>query len=92
MCVYFDHYSPRSAHPFVCFQAGENRLEVRGLSSVLDTDSARVSGLSDSVRVFDVACAVRRPTFPTEDDPSEELRRLRAKKSALESEKRCAFD
>ncbi|KAJ6615886.1 hypothetical protein B0H10DRAFT_2435257 [Mycena sp. CBHHK59/15] len=62
---------------------GSNKIEITELPSCIDTHSVRVSGLSDA-RLFDVVCTTR-------DEPStssETVRLLKAKKSALESEKR----
>ena len=69
-------------------QAGENRIEVKGLSSHIDTESARVSGLGDDVRLFDVVCTVKAPLYPNADDPSEVGRRLVLQRQELKTEKR----
>jgi hypothetical protein len=70
-------------------QQGENRVEIKGLSSVIDTESARVSGLEDSLRLFDVVCTIKPPAYLGPDDIEEVVRRLEKEKQTLLSEKRC---
>jgi hypothetical protein len=69
-------------------QPGENRVEIKGLSSVIDTESARVSGLEDSLRLFDVVCTVKPPAYLDPDDIEEVIRHLEKEKQTLLSEKR----
>lgn len=71
-------------------QEGENRVHIHGLSSNIDRDSARVSGLSEDIRVFDVVCSLKPQQYPADNDIQEALRRLRKKKEILEQLKLCA--
>ncbi|KDQ59015.1 hypothetical protein JAAARDRAFT_192573, partial [Jaapia argillacea MUCL 33604] len=68
-------------------QAGQNKIEIVGLPSCIDTESARVSGLGNA-RLFDVVCTVpdRPPT--SYGGSSEMIRLLEAKRTNLEKEKR----
>lgn len=69
-------------------QAGQNRIEISGLSSSIDTESARVSGLGDA-RLFDVVCTVdrkiRRVALGNPDE--EAVRILETKQEQLRREK-----
>ena len=67
-------------------QAGQNKIEIKGLSSSIDTRSVRVSGLGEA-RLFDVVCTVETPA-QNHDASSEAIRLLQARKLAFESEKR----
>ncbi|KAF8872568.1 hypothetical protein BD779DRAFT_1452646 [Infundibulicybe gibba] len=70
-------------------QQGRNKVEIKGLSSSIDSQSIRVSGLGDG-RLLDVVCTVEAPL--SEDyapsTSAERLRTLKVKKDVLESEKR----
>lgn len=71
-------------------QAGQNKVQIKGLAGTIDTQSVRVSGLG-SAKLFDVVCTIDGTTLatPTEkDSPIEAIRVLKVKKLALESEKR----
>jgi hypothetical protein len=59
-------------------------VHVHGLSSNIDLDSVRVSGISESVRVFDVVCSHKQSHYPEDGDPLEAIRLLWAKKVYLE--------
>ncbi|KAJ7471038.1 hypothetical protein FB451DRAFT_1090666 [Mycena latifolia] len=65
-------------------QSGSNKIEITELSSCIDTQSVRVSGLADSARLFDVACTTR----DTPNKSSETVRLLKAQRFSLEGEKR----
>ncbi|EIN04009.1 hypothetical protein PUNSTDRAFT_108850 [Punctularia strigosozonata HHB-11173 SS5] len=69
-------------------KVGQNRVEVTGLPSCMDTDSVRVTGLGDA-RLFDVICTITpsatRVSLP--HSPAEQIRRLEAKRKTLESMK-----
>jgi hypothetical protein len=63
-------------------------VHIYGLSSKIDLDSVRVSGMHESVRVFDIVCSIKQSHYPTDDDPQEAIRLLWAKKVYLEQLKR----
>jgi hypothetical protein len=63
-------------------------VKIRGLPSVIDTESVRVSGLGADVRLFDVLCTIKPVGKLERDTPDEEIRLLNIKKQTLESEKR----
>ncbi|TFK56143.1 hypothetical protein OE88DRAFT_1652769 [Heliocybe sulcata] len=71
----------------VDLQAGQNEVNITGLSGRIDTRSVRVSGLGDNASLFDVMCTVGEGTNTTSSDGSETLRLLRAKKSILEDQR-----
>ncbi|KAG6877251.1 hypothetical protein C0992_010442 [Termitomyces sp. T32_za158] len=73
----------------VNLKAGQTKVEIRGLSSSIDTHSVRVSGLGEA-RLYDVVCTigVGKDTSYASDSSSEIIRLLKVKKHALESEKR----
>lgn len=70
-------------------QAGQNKIQVSGLSSAIDTESVRISGL-DEARLFDVVCTVdkKQDNDLSADHPYEVIRLLNTKKRAFESQKR----
>ncbi|KAG6872729.1 hypothetical protein C0995_007132 [Termitomyces sp. Mi166 len=72
-----------------CIKAGQTKVEIRGLSGSIDTDSVRVSGLGEA-RLCDVLCTigVGKDMSYAPDSSSEIIRLLQVKKYALESEKR----
>ncbi|TFK18768.1 hypothetical protein FA15DRAFT_728825 [Coprinopsis marcescibilis] len=71
---------------------GQNKIEIKGLSSFIDPLSVRVSGLGEA-RLYDVACWVKtshRPHGVAEhefDDASEVIRLLHVKKDELAKRK-----
>lgn len=69
-------------------QKGQNKIEIRGLSSSIDTQTIRVSGLGDA-RLFDVTCthADSKATLSLPGNPAEVKRTFLVKKAALECEK-----
>jgi hypothetical protein len=70
------------------FKQGENRVHVHGLSSKIDFDSVRVSGLNEDVRVLDLVSALKQTHRPLEGDPRESLRLQWQKLRVLEQNKR----
>ncbi|KAF8903751.1 hypothetical protein CPB84DRAFT_1728192 [Gymnopilus junonius] len=72
----------------LALQRGQNKVEIRGLSSSIDTHSVRVSGLGQA-RLFDVVCtlAKSRAASYAPDSSSEVIRTLLVKKSELEGER-----
>ncbi|KDQ59014.1 hypothetical protein JAAARDRAFT_127570 [Jaapia argillacea MUCL 33604] len=67
-------------------EAGQNKIEIVGLPSCIDTESARVSGLGDA-RLFDVVCVIADKPASSYDGSSETIRILEAKKVYLVKEK-----
>ncbi|KDR78599.1 hypothetical protein GALMADRAFT_244048 [Galerina marginata CBS 339.88] len=67
---------------------GQNKVEIRGLSSSIDTHSVRVSGLGDA-RLFDVVCTLgnNKAASYAPESSSEVIRTLLVKKAGLESER-----
>ena len=69
-------------------QSGRNEVSILGLSSTIDVDSARVTGLGDA-RLFEVSCKIQKPdswdVLP--DSATERVRALKAKKTTLAQEK-----
>ncbi|EAU85229.1 hypothetical protein CC1G_06245 [Coprinopsis cinerea okayama7 len=75
----------------VTVDKGQSKLEIRGLSSSIDTHSVRVSGLGD-VRLHDVVCTVEQSrsggfAASTLDDSAELIRSLNVERSAIEKRK-----
>jgi hypothetical protein len=70
-------------------QAGQNKVEIEGLPSTIDTHTVRVSGLGDA-RLSDVVCTIETNSESSyaPDSSSELIRLLDVQKQALESEKR----
>ncbi|VDB88846.1 unnamed protein product [Peniophora sp. CBMAI 1063] len=72
----------------VILQSGRNEVSILGLSSAIDVDSARVTGLGDA-RLFEVSCKIQKPdswdVLP--DSATERIRALKAKKATLVQEK-----
>ncbi|VDB88403.1 unnamed protein product [Peniophora sp. CBMAI 1063] len=72
----------------VILQRGRNEVSILGLSSAIDVDSARVTGLGDA-RLFEVSCKIQKPdswdVLP--DSATERRRTLEAKKATLAQEK-----
>ncbi|GLB44778.1 putative protein with domain of unknown function (DUF4139) [Lyophyllum shimeji] len=68
----------------------QNKVEIHGLPSTLDTHSVRVSNLPAGVRLFDVVCTIgtSKDASYARDSPSERVRLLTVKRQALESERR----
>lgn len=64
-------------------QAGNNEIEVTGLSSVTDTESFRVSGLGEA-RLLVVNCLREQFTEISESDP---IRALKCQEKELEAER-----
>jgi hypothetical protein len=63
-------------------------VRVHGLSSKIDLDSVRVSGLDEDVRVLDLVSALKQAHRPLEGDPREALRLQWQKLRVLEQNKR----
>lgn len=72
-------------------KAGQNKIEITGLSSTIDTQSIRISGLGEA-RLFDIVCGLDDSTLAQNDPncPAEKVRLLCLKAEALEREKRAA--
>ncbi|KZV76705.1 hypothetical protein PENSPDRAFT_646156 [Peniophora sp. CONT] len=75
----------------VALQSGQNDIEITGLSSYVDVDSVRVTGLGDA-RLFEASCKVQkrevwRKSESLETSDSERIRILNDKKTALTQEK-----
>ena len=72
-------------------QSGRNEVEIYDLSSAIDVDSARVTGLGDA-RLFEVSCKIQKPEpwNASPDSALERIRALKAKKATLAQEKRNA--
>ena len=64
-------------------------MEIRGLSSFIDTHSVRVSGLGSAARLLDVACtiATSKSASYLPDSSTEVIRKLRVRKNTLERER-----
>ena len=64
-------------------------MEIRGLSSFIDTHSVRVSGLGSAARLLDVACtiATSKSASYLPDSSTEVIRKLRVRQSTLEKER-----
>ena len=73
-------------------QAGSNKIQISDISSSIDTESVRISGLGDA-RLFDVVCTIEKKQDAdlTPDSPSEVIRQLEINKRALENRK-CALE
>ncbi|VDB88402.1 unnamed protein product [Peniophora sp. CBMAI 1063] len=75
----------------VILQRGRNEVSILGLSSAIDVDSTRVTGLGDA-RLFEVSCKIQKPdswdVLP--DSATERIRALKAKKATLAQEKYTA--
>ncbi|TFK61460.1 hypothetical protein BDN72DRAFT_965157 [Pluteus cervinus] len=54
-------------------KAGQNKIEISGLSSSINTDSVRVSGLGDA-RLFDVVCSLSPQRSETTQDATNSLK------------------
>lgn len=78
-------------HDITIIQSGQNDIAIVGLSSYVDIDSVRVTGLGDA-RLFEASCKIqKRETWRKSDsseasDP-ERIRLLRDKKGLLTQEK-----
>jgi Domain of unknown function (DUF4139)/N-terminal domain of unknown function (DUF4140) len=74
-------------------QTGQNQIEILGLSSAIDTESARVSGLGDA-RLFDVVCTINRQDskITLGNSFEEAVRILEAKKQELKNEKSIVLE
>ncbi|PCH42574.1 hypothetical protein WOLCODRAFT_163894 [Wolfiporia cocos MD-104 SS10] len=70
----------------VTLKAGRNTVEVTNLSSNLDVDSAHVSNINGAAQVLDTQCIVKAQAQVDDSEP-ETIRRLKARKRALEDEK-----
>ncbi|KAF5379823.1 hypothetical protein D9615_005794 [Tricholomella constricta] len=70
-------------------KVGQNKIEIKGLPSIIDTHSVRVSGLGDA-RLYDVVCTVgaNNDASYASDSIAEIIRLLQVKKVELENEKR----
>ena len=70
-------------------QNGQNKIQISDLSSNIDTESVRVSGLGQA-RLFDVVCTIEKKQGAdlSSDSSSEIIRQLNVEKLRLESEKR----
>lgn len=66
-------------------------VKIYGLSNVIDTESTRVSGLPSGVSLFDIVCKLTPPKPLEPDSVEEEIRVLKTKREALNSEKRYAL-
>ena len=75
--------------PLTVLQKGRNNVEIRGLSSFIDTHSVRVSGLGSAARLFDVACTIvtSKSGSYLPDSSTEVIRKLRVQKDTLERER-----
>ncbi|THH11349.1 hypothetical protein EW146_g8074 [Bondarzewia mesenterica] len=73
------------------FQKGQNKAEIRGLSSSLDTESVRINGLGN-VQLFDVVCTIGKANSNGPDSLAEVIRGLEAKKAAIVAEKKAISD
>ena len=75
--------------PLTVLQKGRNNVEIRGLSSFIDTHSVRVSGLGSAARLFDVACTIvtSKSASYLPDSSTEVIRKLRVQKDTLERER-----
>jgi hypothetical protein len=64
-------------------------VEIRDLSSFIDTHSVRVSGLGSAARLLDVACtiATSKSASYLPDSSTEVIRNLRVQKNTLERER-----
>ncbi|KZT28781.1 hypothetical protein NEOLEDRAFT_1128996 [Neolentinus lepideus HHB14362 ss-1] len=71
----------------VDLQAGQNEVNITGLSSRIDTRSVRVSGLGDNATLFDVMCTVSEEENITDADVSQTVRPLQTKRTLLEEER-----
>jgi len=71
-------------------QTGQNKIQISELSSAIDTESVRVSGLGSEARLFDVVCKVeeKHGADLSHDSSSEVIRLLNVKKQSLMSQKR----
>ena len=70
-------------------KSGQNDIEISGLSSYIDIDSVRVTGLGDA-RLFEASCKVQKRQTWRKLDSSSESERIRAleeKKALLTQEK-----
>ncbi|EDR08579.1 uncharacterized protein LACBIDRAFT_296878 [Laccaria bicolor S238N-H82] len=73
----------------ISLKKGRNNVEIRGLSSFIDTHSVRVSGLGSAARLLDVACtiATSKSASYLPDSSTEVIRKLRVRKNTLERER-----
>ncbi|KZT23516.1 hypothetical protein NEOLEDRAFT_1179970 [Neolentinus lepideus HHB14362 ss-1] len=71
----------------VDLQAGQNEVNITGLSSRIDTRSVRVSGLGDNATLFDVMCTVSEEANIADADISQTVRSLQTKRTLLEEER-----
>lgn len=64
-------------------------MEIRGLSSFIDTHSVRVSGLGSAARLLDVACTIATSNSASylPESSTEVIRKLRVQKNTLERER-----
>ena len=88
VCVSCHPVHRLGAH-YCLLKSGQNDIEISGLSSYIDIDSVRVTGLGDA-RLFEASCKVqRRETWRKLDSSSdsERIRTLREKKALLTQEK-----
>ncbi|KDQ50394.1 hypothetical protein JAAARDRAFT_42021 [Jaapia argillacea MUCL 33604] len=69
-------------------QPGQNKIQITGLPSSIDTESARISGLGDA-RLFDVVCTLT-PPKPLSQSASQSTTHhaLQTQKLALEAERK----
>ncbi|KAF8872571.1 hypothetical protein BD779DRAFT_1709096 [Infundibulicybe gibba] len=83
------HVQFNPAHAILLTQQGRNKIEIKGLSSSIDPQSIRVSGLGHGC-LLDVACTVEafKSGHYAPGTNAEKLRALEVEKDALESEKR----
>jgi hypothetical protein len=51
----------------------------------MELDTARVSGLADDIRVYDVVATLKHSSVPEDDSPQETIRLLKQKKTTLEN-------
>ena len=70
-------------------QAGQNKIQISHLSSKIDTESVRVSGLGQA-RLFDVVCTIEKEHGAdlSSESSSEVIRLLDVKKQGLECQRR----
>ncbi|KIJ96516.1 hypothetical protein K443DRAFT_682305 [Laccaria amethystina LaAM-08-1] len=73
----------------ISLNKGRNNVEIRDLSSFIDTHSVRVSGLGSAARLLDVACtiATSKSASYLPDSSTEVIRNLRVQKNTLERER-----
>jgi len=90
-----DNYPIKSvtvlSSPINTLQSGQSKIQISHLSSSIDTESARVSGLGDA-QLSDVVCSVGRGLGEVDaQSTSEAIRKLQVKRNARSND-RDAFE